>query len=70
MTEAKRGLYRTIMPENEARYAWVSYGESGGEDVSEEEYRNQGFEPEFDALPTKDEYYQLNDPVLNNAYRV
>jgi hypothetical protein len=44
----------------------VTYGDSGGEDVPEDEYRARGIEPDFDALPTKDEYYFTGDPVLDN----
>jgi len=66
MVNKAHGLYRTQIPEHEARYAWVSYGESGGEDMPEEEYRAQGLEPNFDALPTKDEYYFTGDPALDD----
>jgi hypothetical protein len=69
MTHA-RGLYVTHTPEHGARYVWVSYGESGGEDVPEEEYRARGIEPSLDTLPSKDDYYSSQDPVLNNAFRV
>jgi hypothetical protein len=34
--------------------------------MPEEEYRAQRLEPDFDALPTKDEYYSTGDPVLDN----
>ena len=66
MASEARGLYRTQVPEHGARYAWVSYGDSGGEDVPEEEYRARGIEPNFDALPTKDEYYSTGDPALDH----
>jgi hypothetical protein len=65
MANEARGLYHTQTPDG-ARYAWVTYGDSGGEDVSEEMYRARGLEPNFDTLPTKDEYYSTGDPVLDN----
>jgi hypothetical protein len=66
MPSEARGLYRTQTPQHRARYAWVSYGDGGGEDLPEETYRARGLEPNFDALPTKDEYYFTDDPILDN----
>jgi hypothetical protein len=66
MASEARGLYRIQVPEHGARYAWVTYGDSGGEDVSEEDYRARGLEPNFDGLPTKEEYYTTGDPTLDN----
>jgi len=66
MASEARGLYRIQAPEHGARYAWVTYGGSGGEDVSEEDYRAHRLEPNFDDLPTKDEYYSTGDPTLDN----
>ena len=66
MASEARGIYRTQTPEHGARYAWVTYGDSGGEDVPEEEYRARGLEPAFDVLPTKDEYDFTGDPVLDH----
>ena len=61
MAGEARGLYSTQTSEHGVRYAWVTYGESGGEDVPEEEYQARGLEPDFDTLPTKDEYYSPDD---------
>jgi len=66
MAAEVRGLYRTQTPAHGAHYAWVSYGDSGGEDVPEEEYRARGIEPNFDTLPTKDEYDLIGDPALDH----
>jgi hypothetical protein len=66
MASGARGLYRTQVPEHGARYAWVTYGDSGGEDMSEEDYRAREILPNFDDLPTKDEYYSTGDPALDN----
>jgi hypothetical protein len=51
-----RGVYRVRIPETDARHAWVEYGISGAMEVSENQYRAQGYEPPFESLPWKHEY--------------
>jgi hypothetical protein len=52
-----RGLYRTKMPEGGAEYARIVYGiASPPGEIPRPLYEARGFEPPFDALPTKEEH--------------
>ena len=51
-----RGLYRTTSSESGAKYARVRYIDKHEMDIPEDRYRTQGYQPEFDNLPSKDEY--------------
>lgn len=57
MTAAKRprGQYRTGAYETGDASAFVSDGAQGF-DVPEARYRMNGYDPAFDALPTKEEF--------------
>jgi hypothetical protein len=52
MAKTRRGLYRT------PGWAYVSDG-SFIFDVPESRYRDRGYEPSYDQLPTKKEYQAL-----------
>jgi hypothetical protein len=58
---AAKGLYRTKMPESGAEYAFVDYGvaSSIGE-IPRSRYEEQGYQPPFDRLPTKEAYEKAN----------
>jgi hypothetical protein len=50
MTGEPRGVYRTLGTDEKPNSALVESGTLGFE-VSEQEYRDQGYKPEFDDLP-------------------
>lgn len=50
-----RGLWRTKTEESGATYAYVDY-ESYAQEVTEAMYRDRGYQPPYDELPTKEEY--------------
>ena len=50
MTGEPRGVYRTLGTEEKPSTALVESGTLGFE-VSEQEYRDQGYKPDFDDLP-------------------
>lgn len=54
---AAKGLYRTSTAESGAEYVFVDYGtpSSLGE-IPRQRYEEQGYEPPFNDLPTKEEY--------------
>jgi len=56
---AARGVYRTKTPESGAQYAAMVYGHSAAFEVPEQYYRDRGYTPNFDDLPTKDQYDAL-----------
>ena len=50
MTGEPRGVYRTLGTDEKPNSALVEFGTLGFE-VSEQEYRDQGDQPDFDDLP-------------------
>jgi hypothetical protein len=64
-----RGLCRAEIREIGARYARVRYGSKGEFDVSEQQYRAEGHKPEFDDLPSREDYDTANRPGAKYARR-
>jgi hypothetical protein len=51
-----RGLYRATMPDG-AECAVVEYGAgSGAGEIPRAHYEDEGYEPPFDSLPTKEQH--------------
>lgn len=57
---APKGIYRTKTEETGAEYACVDYGTSRDEGVTKSYYEEQGYQPPFDELPTKEDYDAAN----------
>jgi hypothetical protein len=52
-----KGLYRTSTPETGAEYAHVHYGNVAALDsISRSLYEENGYQPQYNTLPTKEEY--------------
>ena len=64
-----RGLYRAEIREIGARYARVRYRANGEFDLSEQQYRAEGHKPEFDDLPSREEYDTANSTGAKYARR-
>jgi hypothetical protein len=67
--KAGQGLYRAEISEIGARYARVLYRPKGEFDVSEQQYRAEGHKPDFDELPSREEYDTANRPRAKYARR-
>lgn len=67
--KAGQGLYRAEISEIGARYARVLYRTKGEFDVSEQQYRAEGHKPDFDDLPSREEYDTANRPRAKYARR-
>lgn len=64
MPEKPQGRYRTSGERGQPNTAFVEIGRIGI-DIPEQEYRDKGYEPDFDTLPWKAEYCaiaQKDDP--------
>jgi hypothetical protein len=57
-----QGLYRAEISKIGARYARVRYRTEGEFDISEQQYRAEGHKPDFDDLPSREEYDTANRP--------
>ena len=55
MTGEPRGVYRTLGTDEKPNTALVESGTLGFE-VSEQEYREQGYKPDFEDLPCGDHF--------------
>ena len=56
-----KGLYRTSTPETGAEYAHVHYGNVAALDsIPRALYEENGYQPPYDKLPTKEEYEAAN----------
>ncbi len=52
-----RGIYRAQTSDGRAKFACVVYGAGAScEGVTDAHYRDRGFQPPFEELPTKEEY--------------
>jgi hypothetical protein len=52
-----RGIYRAQTSDGRAKFACVVYGAgASSEGVTDAHYRDRGFQPPFEELPTKEEY--------------
>ena len=62
ITKVTRGLYRTGSYEAGDLSAFVSDGTMGF-DIPEGDYRTRGYNPTFEALPTREEYETIKGEV-------
>ena len=60
MTEQPQGRYRTQGEMGKPNTAFVEVGRIGLE-ISEQEYRDRGYEPAFDTLPWKINYCPVDE---------
>jgi hypothetical protein len=51
-----RGIYRTQTKESGACYVHVEYDTIAAMELTEQRYRERGYKPEFDKLPSKKDY--------------
>ena len=56
MQEKPRGLYRASKLDSPTNWARVEYQGRQEMDVPRSQYISQGYEPDFDELPTEHEY--------------
>lgn len=55
------GIYRTAKSDAGAEYVYVDYGvASDNGEIPRVQYEEQGYQPSFDDLPTKQEYESKN----------
>jgi hypothetical protein len=52
----KQGLYRSEDTASGAKYVRLKCGDAGEVDMSEEQYRAEGYKPDFDDLLSQEEY--------------
>lgn len=63
-----KGIYQTRTPESGAEYACVDYGvSSSGGEMTRADYEARGYQPPFDKLPTKEQYYAAKAAEARNA---
>ncbi|WP_363350875.1 hypothetical protein [Methylocystis echinoides] len=60
MTEQPQGRYRTPGEAGKPNMAFVEVGRIGLE-ISEQDYRDRGYEPAFEALPWKKDYCPVDE---------
>ncbi len=53
MEDGARGLYQEATPAEGVRYARVRFDDGSELDIVEALYRENGYEPDFDGLPSK-----------------
>lgn len=53
------GLYKTGSPKSGDEHAMVDYG-SNQIEIPRARYETQNYEPPFDTLPTREQYYSQN----------
>jgi hypothetical protein len=55
------GIYRDTASDSGAEFAFVEYGEelSAGDTVPRNIYEQDGYEPPFDTLPTREQFESL-----------